>query len=238
MKRRYFIKTGLVTSSVLLLPNWIRAMSKTDLPNVLILGDSISIGYTPFVQKKLSGIANVYRPLFENGGNENCEGTTYGLQHIDRWIGKEKWDLIHFNFGLHDIKHVDPITGENSSNPEDPYQANLKQYKKNLKEIVKKLKGTNAKLVFATITPYPDNLTGRPLRDTGLAKEYNKVALKVMKKNKIIINDLYGFIFPQMEDLQIPKNVHFTESGSEVIGNEVAQFIMLNLGQPLLIHSY
>ena len=224
MKRRYFIKTGLTATSVLLLPNWIRAMSNTELPNVLILGDSISIGYTPFVQKDLSGIANVLRPLLENGENENCEGTTYGLQNIERWIGVKKWDLIHFNFGLHDLKHVDPVTGKNSSNPEDPFQADVKEYKKNLKEIVKKMKDTGAILVFATTTPYPDNLKGS-MRDPGLYKKYNKVALKVMKENKIIINDLYSFVLPKMEELQIPQNVHFTKTGSEAIGNEVAQFI-------------
>ena len=95
MKRRNFIKTSLVTTSALLLPNWMKAMSKTDLPNVLILGDSISIGYTPFVKKYLGGIANVYRPMFENGKNENCQGTTYGVQNINRWIGTKKWDIIH-----------------------------------------------------------------------------------------------------------------------------------------------
>jgi lysophospholipase L1-like esterase len=224
MKRRDFVKTGLITSSIFLIPNWVSAMSKSDLPNVLIIGDSISIGYTPFVKKDLEGIANVYRPLFENGKNENCQGTTYGLQNIDKWIGMKKWDLIHFNFGLHDLKHVDPVTGKNSDNPKDPYQADRKEYKKNLSEIVKKLKDTDAILIFATTTPYPDNLKGS-MRDPGLSKKYNKVAIKVMKKNNILINDLYGFVLPKMEDLQIPQNVHFTETGSETIGKEVAQFI-------------
>ena len=144
MKRRDFVKTGLITSSIFLIPNWVSAMSKSDLPNVLIIGDSISIGYTPFVKKDLEGIANVSRPLFENGKNENCQGTTYGLQNIDKWIGMKKWDLIHFNFGLHDLKHVDPVTSKNSDNPKDPYQADRKEYKKNLSEIVKKLKDTDA----------------------------------------------------------------------------------------------
>lgn len=224
MKRRDFVKTGLITSSILLIPNWVSAMSRSDLPNVLILGDSISIGYTPFVQKDLDGIANVYRPLFENGKNENCQGTTYGLQNIDKWISLKKWDLIHFNFGLHDLKHVDPVTAKNSNNPKDPYQADIKQYKKNLSEIVNKLKNTNSNLVFATTTPYPDNLKGS-MRDPGLSKKYNRVALKVMKKNNIMINDLYSFVLPRMEELQIPQNVHFTETGSETIGNEVAGFI-------------
>jgi acyl-CoA thioesterase-1 len=33
------------------------------LPNVLVLGDSISIGYTLFVRELLEGKANLYRPI-------------------------------------------------------------------------------------------------------------------------------------------------------------------------------
>ena len=106
----------------------------------MILGDSISIGYTPYVKQQLKGMANLYRTVFENGKNENCQGTTNGLMHIDRWIGNKQWDIIHFNFGLHDLKHVDPITGKNSKKKEDPYQVNPKQYKKNLTALVEKLK--------------------------------------------------------------------------------------------------
>jgi len=224
MERRKFIKANLGLTSLLFLPNWLHGALSKDLPNVLILGDSISIGYTPFVKEYLKGIANVYRPVFENGSNENCQGTTHGLKQIDRWIGSKKWDIIHFNFGLHDLKHVDPITGKNSSKKGDPYQANLKQYKRNLIVIVEKLINTNATLIFATTTPYPDDLK-TAIRDAGLSKKYNRVALKVMKKNKIMINDLYSFVLPRMQELQLPKNVHFTKKGSEELGIRVADII-------------
>ncbi len=224
MKRRIFIKTNLMASAVLAFPAWTMAKTKTDLPNVLILGDSISIGYTPFVQKELENIAIVKRPLFENGRSENCQGTSHGVKNIDRWVGSTHWDIIHFNFGLHDLKHVDPITGKNSYQKKDPLQADLKQYKKNLKQIVKRLKETNAKLIFATTTPYPRNPSG-PLRDFEMSKKYNSVALKIMKKNKIMINDLYSFVLPRMEELQIKQNVHFTKSGSEILGKLVADLI-------------
>ena len=224
MERRKFIKANLGLTPLLFLPNWLHGALSKDLPNVLILGDSISIGYTPFVKEYLKGIANVYRPVFENGNNENCQGTTHGLKHIDRWIKSKKWDIIHFNFGLHDLKHVDPITGKNSSKKGDPYQANLKQYKRNLSVIVEKLINTNATLIFATTTPYPDDLK-TAIRDAGLSKKYNRVALKVMKKNKIMINDLYSFVLPRMQELQLPKNVHFTKKGSEELGIRVADII-------------
>ena len=228
MERRKFVQTSLIAASVLFSPSWLKAAFKKDLPKVLILGDSISIGYTPFVKKIIADKAYVYRPLNEKEGNENCQGTINGVKHIDRWIGKTKWDVIHFNFGLHDLKRVDPTTGGNSKNPKDPLQSNLSQYKKNISEIVKKLKKTNAKLIFATTTPYPDSLTGA-IRDPGLSKKYNRVAIKVMKRNKIIINDLYSFILPRMKELQLPNNVHFNTKGKKALGKRVADIISTQL---------
>lgn len=225
MNRRQFLHSLGLSFAASAIPVFGRASSKNNLPKVLILGDSISIGYTPFVQKKLAEKAMVVRPLKEDGSAENCAGTTNGIQHIDRWLGDTKWDVVHFNFGLHDIKHVDPNTGKNSKNLEDPRQAEPKQYKKNLKAIVKKLKATNAKLIFATTTPYPDQVGG-PLRAYGDERIYNKIALKIARKNKIEINDLYSFVLPQMAELQRPNNVHFTPRGSEKLAEQVADHIL------------
>lgn len=196
-----------------------------ELPKVLLLGDSISIGYLPFVQEFMKGKAIVDRiPLKPNGKPENCQGTTNGIENIDRWLGDTKWDVIHFNFGLHDIKHVKPDTGKNSNDPNDPQQADLKQYKKNLKEIVNKLKATGAQLIFATTTPYPEGT--KPLRQFGDEINYNKVARKIMNKNKITVNDLHAFVLPQMKALQRPRNVHFTEYGNKKLAERVAQSII------------
>jgi len=199
-----------------------------ELPKVLLIGDSISIGYLPFVQEIMKGKVLVDRiPLKSNGKAENCKGTTYGLQNIDRWLGDTKWDLIHFNFGLHDIKHVKPTSGKNSNDPKDPQQSNIKQYKKNLKEIVKKLKATKAQLIFATTTPYPKGT--KPFRAFGEEIKYNRVAIKIMKKNDIEINDLHSFVQPRMQELQRPVNVHFTYYGYKEIAAQVAQWITKKL---------
>lgn len=232
--RRDFLKKTVIASPGLVWPSSLVNIFQNDLPNVLILGDSISIGYTPFVQDYLNGRANVFRPMLENGKPENCAGTTKGVDHIERWLnssGKSevtnsgsRWDIIHFNFGLHDIKHVDPVTGENSQNPKHPQQANRKQYKKNLEIIVEKLKATGAKLIFATTTPYPDVVEG-PLRKPGMPQKYNRVAVKIMNKNGILINNLHAFMVPRMADLQLPKNVHFTEEGSRELGKKVVERI-------------
>ena len=222
--RRKFLRTSLSAIPVLALPGIGFGRPGKKLPNVLILGDSISIGYFPIVKELMEGKAIITRPFREDGNPENCAGTTNGVQHIDRWIGDTEWDLIHFNFGLHDIKHVDPETGKNSKDPAHPHQADPKQYKKNLEAIVETLKTTGAKLVFATTTPYPDEVGG-PLRDPGMPEKYNKVAQKIMKKNGIMVNDLHAFVLPRMQELQRPNNVHFSEAGSRALAGQVAKVI-------------
>lgn len=198
--------------------------SNNDQPNVLIIGDSIAGGYLPFVKEKLQGIAEVQTPKEPGEGG----GTTNAIMHVDKWIGEAEWDVIHFNFGLHDMKHIDPNTGKNSTNLSHPQQAKPEQYEENLKEIVAKLKKTGAKLIFATTTPYPEKL-GKQMRSPGMPEIYNDVALRIMKKEGVQVNDLYSFVLPKMEALQRAKNVHFTEAGYEALGNKVVESILKNL---------
>lgn len=230
MERRKFLKTSATFGLIVVFPKILLSKPIQNLPNVLILGDSISIGYTPFVKEMLAGKANVYRPTLENSQPENCEGTIKGVRNIERWLTNSgsgnsfhQWDIIHFNFGLHDLKHVDPVTGENSKNRKDPLQADIKQYKKNLATIVEMLKSSGARLIFATTTPYPDDVEG-VLRDAGMPLKYNRAAIKIMNRQSIVINDLYNFMLPRMNELQLPKNVHFKPEGyKELAGKVVAR---------------
>jgi acyl-CoA thioesterase-1 len=231
MERRKFLKTSATLGLIVAFPKILLSKPIQNLPNVLILGDSISIGYTPFVKEMLAGKANVYRPTLENGRPENCEGTTKGVQNIERWLTNSgvgdnsfRWDVIHFNFGLHDLKHVDPLTGENSNNPKDPLQADLKQYKKNLETIVEKLKLSGARLIFGTTTPYPDDVEG-VLRDAGMPLKYNRAAVKIMNWHGVALNDLYNFMLPRMGELQLPKNVHFKPEGYQALALKVVERI-------------
>ncbi|MDA3927115.1 MAG: SGNH/GDSL hydrolase family protein [Kiritimatiellae bacterium] len=187
-----------------------------NLPNVLIIGDSISIGYTEMVRAQLKGKANV----IHNPGN--AAGTTLGLATLQEWLGDTKWDVIHFNWGLHDLKHVTE-TGENSNNPNDPQQADLATYTANLKVLVKQLKATNAKLIFATTTPYPKGV--KPCRLPEDAPKYNAAALKIMQTNNIEVNDLYSLALPKLKTLQRRRNVHFKPEGSKVLADQVAAMI-------------
>jgi lysophospholipase L1-like esterase len=229
MQRRIFLKKTTIGVGAVITSNLLLAGSLQELPNIMLLGDSVSLGYTNYVKEKLDGKVNFFRPLNIKGGYVNCGGTTDTIKHIDDWLAlAPKWDVIHFNFGLHDLKHVDAVTGKNSKKPEDPQQADLKTYKKNLTEIVKKLKATNAKLIFATTTSYPDKPAG-PLRRSDQPEKYNKVALKIMKKYDVTINDLNALTLPRLAELQPPSNVHFTKEGSEVLGKQVVDKILTTL---------
>ena len=191
---------------------------KTDpnLPNILIIGDSISIGYTGLVRTQLHGTANVVH----NPGN--AQGTTLGLKKLEEWLGDTQWDVIHFNWGLHDLKHVTKA-GANSNDPNDPQQADLETYTANLTVLVKQLKATGSKLIFATTTPYPKGV--RPCRLPENAVNYNAAALKIMKANNIQVNDLYSLVLPKLKTLQKRRNVHFNAEGSKVLADQVATTI-------------
>jgi hypothetical protein len=218
ISRRFFLKSAGSFGTLMFLPKNAFGLSNRSLPNVLILGDSISMGYTPFLQEILAEKANVWHP------DENCEGTTKGVLKVDEWLGNTKWDIIHFNFGLHDLKHVDAISGTNSSKPEDPLQADVRQYSKNMKIIVNKLKASGAKLIFATTTPVPEKSS--PLREPEQVLLFNKAALKIMKKNKIEVNDLFGFALPGIKEIQIADNVHFKPEGYKALAERVSEYIL------------
>jgi acyl-CoA thioesterase-1 len=181
------------------------------LPRVLLIGDSISIGYTPAVREALQGVANVHR-IPENGGS-TCDG----LEKLDRWLetdGGGKWDVIHFNFGLHDLKHWK----DNKLDLAGPQLTPLDLYEKNLRDLTAKLLKTGAKVIFATTTPVPEGSAGRVGRDE-LA--YNEAARRVMKEFKVPIDDLHTAIAPKLGELQLPKNVHFRPEGSKVLAEQV-----------------
>ncbi len=195
-------------------------------PHVLLLGDSISIGYTPYVQQMLKDEAIVMRPMRSARQAENCAGTNNGVVHIDRWLklGDGQWDVIHFNFGLHDLKRVKKDSGANSNDPNDPRQAEPDRYERQLREIVGKLKQTGARLIFATTTPVPSGGV-RPHRDVKDPERYNAIARKIMESEGVAVNDLYAFCLPRLEKIQRPINVHFTPEGSRLLAEEVVKHI-------------
>lgn len=187
------------------------------LPRVLLIGDSISIGYTLPAREALKGRANVHR-IPTNGGP-----TPNGLANLDKWLGDGKWDVIHFNWGLHDLKYM----GSNGENlvPKEKgghQQVPPEAYGKNLDQLVARLKQTGAKLIWRNTTPVPPGSAGRVVGDP---VKYNEIAARVMKKHDVPTHDLYTISKERMKELMLPANVHYSKEGYEVLGKDVARVI-------------
>ena len=192
-----------------------------NLPDVLLIGDSISMGYTIPTGERLKGRANVHRPA------DNCGPTSRGLAQLDEWLGNRKWDVIHFNFGLHDLKYVD--AGGGLTEPgRGRLSTSIDRYKQNLGKLVERLKATGAKLIWATTTPVPAGANGRRMGD---ATEYNAAAMEIVNQPGVTVNDLHAFALPRLKELQLPENVHFTQEGSEILADQVVSAILERLGE-------
>lgn len=190
------------------------------LPRVLLIGDSISMGYTLPVREALQGKANVHRPP------TNCGPTTTGLKSIDQWLGDGKWDVIHFNWGLHDMKFVS-ATDPSSSEARQHRQVPPEEYEKNLRQLVTRLQQTGAKLIWRNTTPVPPGAAARVVED---AAKYNAIAEDIMKQQNIEIHDMHSFVQPRMNELMLKENVHFTQEGYDALATEVANVILQALG--------
>lgn len=197
------------------------------LPDVLMLGDSITIGCFPFIRESLQGRANVFFPTKINDAGlrapQNCRDTSFGLANIDRWIALRKWDVIHFNFGLHDFKRIDPDKGVHSDDPSLPSVNEPEVYRENMNALVRTLKGTGAALIFATTTPYPAGVV--PCRLPEDCVLYNRIALEIMVREHIRVNDLNCAVKDKLLQLQRPVNVHFSPEGSRYLAGFTAAAI-------------
>lgn len=173
------------------------------LPRVLLIGDSVSRGYTQPTRKVLEGKANVHR------APANCGPTASGVKNLDVWLGEGKWDVIHFNFGIHD--RATPAA----------------DYVKRLEEIVTRLERTGAKLIWASTTPIPDNPAQK--QTAASIVEKNALAAEVMRKHGIPTDDLFAAITPHLAKLQNPNDVHFTGEGYDFLGAKVGEAVQERL---------
>ncbi|PNY37989.1 SGNH/GDSL hydrolase family protein [Rhodopirellula baltica] len=185
------------------------------LPNVLLIGDSISIGYMLDARKALAGKANVFRPA------TNCGPTTNGIKNLDAWLGDRHWDVIHFNFGLHDLKYMGP-NNENLAAPDSPgahQQVSIDDYTENIRKIAERLKKTGATVIWRETTPVPEGAAGRVPGDS---VKYNEAAASAIAKVGDIQTDPFFAFAESISELQRPANVHYTPEGSKKLGEHVA----------------
>ena len=192
-----------------------------NLPHALIIGDSISIGYTLPTRALLKGKVNLHR-IPTNGGP-----TTKGIAEIEKWLGKKKWDLVHFNWGLHDLKYM----GKDGTNlvPKEKggvVQVPLAEYEKNLEKLVIRIKKSAKQLVWRNTTPIPP---GSKARYVGDSIKYNEAAARVMKKHGIPTLDLFTPSKKNMKDWMRKADVHYYAHGSQALAELVAKNILNRL---------
>lgn len=182
---------------------------------ILLIGDSIRMGYCEYVKDLLKDRAEVIYP------SENCRSSQNIIINLLNWshlCDKEKVEIIHFNCGQWDAAHFNydltPLTS-------------LSEYRKNLCAIVQQMKRIfpNAKLVFATTTPmnpaYPQTINPRTTEDI---IAYNDAAKQVMEEHGIAINDLFLFAENWGPEHYIDY-CHMTEISYKCLGKQVSDFI-------------
>ena len=111
---------------------WLTGANQTDKPHVLLLGNSITRGYHPKVEKLLEGKAYVGRL----SGSKSV-GDPALLDEVAAILKHNHFDVIHFNNGLHGFDYTEEEYAE--AFPE--YVALIRKY------------APDAKLIWATITP-------------------------------------------------------------------------------------
>ena len=180
---------------------------------IVLLGDSIrQIGYGTKLPEIIGEQFTVWQP------KENCRFSKHTLRGVMCEWSKDidESDIIHWNNGLWDVLDY----GDGVFTPIDEYISNMVR----IAEILKK---KSKKVIFATITPVTENYR---YTNVETIKYYNSVIVPELEKCGVIINDLFSFVYPNI-DTYIKKddNIHLTEEGINACANRVKDIILANL---------
>jgi lysophospholipase L1-like esterase len=179
------------------------------LPNVLLVGDSITRGYYPATVKELSGVANVY--LFATSCASGDARLPGQLRDYFNMMGLS-FAVVHFNNGMHGWGYS-----------EAQYAGGLPGMMAALRE-----GAPRAALIWATTTPVlHDSASGEATN--ARIDERNRLAAGVMSRAGIATDDQHGLMVkhPELHN----GDVHFTEAGSALEAGQVAEFIRQALGK-------
>jgi dienelactone hydrolase/lysophospholipase L1-like esterase len=187
------------------------------LPKVVLVGDSIRLGYAPRVAARLEGKAVVVSPP-ENGGD-----SANVLAHLDEWVLREKPDVVHLNCGLHDLKRA---------RKDGSHQVGPDRYAEDLRRIVARIReGSDASLVFANTTPILDDRHARRGADFDRTeadvRRYNAEAAAVMGELGVPVHDLHWVVEQGGPEAMLgPDRTHYTDSGSDRLAEAVADCVL------------
>ncbi len=199
------------------------------LPELFLIGDSISIQYGPYLENYLDGIieyerkqddgeaeANLDVPTGANGGDSSMV-----LAYLRSKLQDPNFnpDFLMLNCGLHDIKR-DPATNQ--------IQIDKDAYLQNLEQIVELLHVNDIQILWIRTTPVVDSIHNHPgmsfYRYSSDLKEYNRIADEVFKKHNVPIIDLHGFTVHLGEESYID-HVHFSESARNLQASFLAGYL-------------
>ncbi len=195
------------------------AGAKADLPKVVLIGDSIRMGYAPLVAKRLAGKAVVVSSAANGGDSANV------LKTLKAVVDAQPM-LVHFNCGLHDLKF---------SRKAKTHQVEPERYAANLRAIVARLrKETSAALVFANTTPILDERHAK--RGAGFdrseadVRRYNEIAERVMKDAAVPVHDLHWVVAQGGPEKMLGKDgTHYTKEANARLAEAVADCILRQL---------
>lgn len=182
--------------------------------NVLLLGDSIRMGYDKAVKRTLEGKANVFFP------SENCRFASYLLRYLHEYrdMIKGKVDVLHFNTGLWDCLR---LFGEDVQTPLDIYAYYMDRVCVRIKKVF-----PDTEVIFATSTSVQSEKMGADFkRYNEDIEKYNEIAVETVIKYGFKVNDLYAL------SKALPENAHsdavhyYTTIGTEAFTNQVLSYL-------------
>ena len=186
---------------------------------IVLIGDSIRMGYQPYVKSAVSDSYSVWGPEQNGGTSVNV------LNYLDEWVISRSPDVVHMNTGLHDIRRPNGLR-QNT--------VNIDQYIANVKSIVTGiLEGTDARLIWALTTPVDEEKHNATHRDMGDfqrhsddVRSYNQAVSSMLEELNVEINDLYGVITKAgLETVMSLDGVHCNNDGYALLGKVVADVV-------------
>jgi lysophospholipase L1-like esterase len=187
---------------------WIPDANGTNLPRVLLIGDSITQGYYPAVAERLKGKASIARLTTSKSIGDPALPAEVALV-----LGQCRFDVVHFNNGLHGWGYSEA------------------EYRKCFPELVAAMRkhAPKAKLIWATTTPMRKTGDLTIIAEgTQRVKARNKIAEEFVDRERIVVDDLYGLVKDHPEYWSAD-GVHFNSKGIDVEAEQVSQRIAENL---------
>ena len=188
---------------------------------IVLIGDSIRMGYDAYVREQLQGKAEVLYPA------ENCRFAQYVYRYLHDWKQEGNWgddvDLVHWNAGLWDVIHM---MDEDALSTPAQYEATVGQIARRIRLLFPRAIG-----VFATSTPVQEEKYGREFwRKNEEIERYNEIAKRTVTACGGVIDDLYA-VMKEAPDSERSDMTHFyTPEGTKRIGEAVLGCICPLLG--------